>query len=167
MSHDNRFNLSLQSGQTSNTSMLDTLIARFKDADKKVKELQNELEQREETAEIYEFEGLYSLHTLRKGLISKGVKKRQFKNFGVTIDRVRNITFVVLLDFLSTMQEYDEQVNRYNGLLRRCKRLLKDIKENINMFGGITPNDLHSSDIPVKDYIVMLNTVKHVKHIYV
>ena len=147
--------------------MLDTLIARFKDADKKVKELQNELEQREETAEIYEFEGLYSLHTLRKGLISKGVKKRQFKNFGVTTDRVRNITFVVLLDFLSTMQEYDEQVNRYNGLLRRCKRLLKDIKENINMFGGITPNDLHSSDIPVKDYIVMLNTVKHVKHIYV
>lgn len=167
MSHDNRFNLSLQSGQTSNTSMLDTLIARFKDADKKVKELQNELEQREETAEIYEFEGLYSLHTLRKGLISKGVKKRQFKNFGVTTDRVRNITFVVLLDFLSTMQEYDEQVNRYNGLLRRYKRLLKDIKENINMFGGITPNDLHSSDIPVKDYIVMLNTVKHVKHIYV
>ena len=152
---------------STNMLMLDTLIARFKDADKKVKELQNELEQREETAEIYEFEGLYSLHTLRKGLISKGVKKRQFKNFGVTTDRVRNITFVVLLDFLSTMQEYDEQVNRYNGLLRRYKRLLKDIKENINMFGGITPNDLHSSDIPVKDYIVMLNTVKHVKHIYV
>lgn len=146
--------------------MLDALIARFKDTDKKVKELQNELEQREETAEIYEFEGLYSLHTLRKGLISKGVKKRQFKNFGVTTDRVRNITFVVPLNFLSTMQEYDEQVNSYNGLLRRCKRLVKDIKENIDTFEGIAPNDLHSSGIPVKDYIVMLNTVKHVKRIY-
>ena len=146
--------------------MLDALIARFKDADKKVKELQNELEQREETAEIYEFEGLYSLHTLRKGLISKGVKKRQFKNFGVTTDRVRNITFVVSLNFLSTMQEYDEQVNSYNGLLRRCKRLVKDIKENIDTFEGIAPNDLYSSGIPVKDYIVMLNTVKHFKRIY-